>query len=546
MTRGSFLRSLMSTHAQRNVVASTAVVWKRLADWMVAVVLVIGATAIGLVLAELLLRHIDGFELASGRLVPRVAAAHVTDGREDAARKHLFAVPLAAGMERDWFELSPAGFTEPPANIAVTRASGRADAAGGPGEGGRVYNWAFVEAQMCSSRDFQRFPGFAFVFDPPAYSEYPRYRFPRNTTTPAGLRTNQFGWRGAAIDLRKADRTIRIAFVGASTTVNDQSYPFSYPELAGFWLNKWTERQGHDIRIEVINAGREGITSTDIVAIVRDEVLPLEPDLVVYYEGSNQLSFGDLIHTGSTIARLRAWLLRRIGGAEHESALLRRLASLLRGSSPAETEPAKHDYELAWPTDVPEAAPSLTHPRLPISLSTILHDLDDIRRRTRDVGGELMISSFFWLVHDGLRLHPERDRILFNYLNAKLFPLRYRDLERLAAFQNRTLRAYAAAHDTPFIDVASRIPHDPALYWDAIHGTYQGIRLHAWIVAQDLARLLQQRLEQGRLPRAAQNVLDAHPAFLAHERTITFDCSGGAGTRGNVVRFADELVVPAR
>jgi hypothetical protein len=530
---------------QRKLTVSRVIFWERLAHHALAAVLLVASIATTLVFGELLFRYVDGFELAPGRLVPRVTV-DVATGRDADARQYLFRLPLVAGMDRDWFELSPVASPAPPANPAVTQASARADAAGGRGEGGRLFNSVFVRSRICSDPDFRRSPGFALVFDPPASSEYPRYRFARNVTMPSGMRTNQFGWRGDPIELRKPARIIRVAFVGASTTVNDHGYPFSYPELAGFWLNKWSERQSYDVRIEVINAGREGITSTDIAAIVRDEVLPLEPDLVIYYEGSNQLWFDDLVRKHSAASQFRAWLLRRIGGAEHESALLRRIATLVRASSPAEHEPAKIDYELAWPKDIDEAAPPLRHPNLPILLSTILADLGDIKRRTSNAGGELVISSFFWLVHDGLLLNSERDRMLFDYLNTKFFPLRYRDLERLVAFQNRTLRAYAAATDTPFIDVASQIPHDPALYWDAVHARYEGVRLHAWIVAQELASLLRPRLEQGRLPRGALNEANSHPAFVARERTITFDCSGGARTQGNVVRYADDLVVPAQ
>jgi lysophospholipase L1-like esterase len=530
---------------QRKVSSSRGGFWRWLGSSVLATILVVASAAITLVLGELLIRHIDGFELASRRLLPTVPV-DVMAGPDGAARPHLFKIRLAAGMDRDWFELLPAPPPAPPANPPVTDASARADAAGGPGEGGRLFNSVFVQGRICSDRDFRRSPGFAFVFDPPTESEYPRYRFARNVTTPRGLRTNQFGWRGDQIGLRKPVRTIRIAFVGASATVNDHSYPFSYPELAGFWLNKWIERQADNVRIEVINAGREGITSADIAAIVRDEVLPLEPDLIVYYEGANEFWFDDLIRKHSVVSRFRAWLLRRIGGAEHESAVLRRIANLVRASWPGEHEPTKLNYELAWPKDVDEAAPPLTHPNLPVRLSTILAGLDDIRGRANDTGGELVVSSFFWLVHDGLRLNPERDRILFDYLNTKLFPLRYRDLERLVGFQNRTLKAFATANDTPFIDVASQIPHDPALYWDAVHPTYEGVRLHAWIVAQELAGLLQERLEKNRLPRAALNLASAHPGFVAQERTITFDCSRGATTRRNVVRYADGLVVPGQ
>jgi len=65
-----------------------------------------------------------------------------------------------------------------------------------------------------------------------------------------------------------------------------------------------------------------------------------------------------------------------------------------------------------------------------------------------------------WLVKDGMVLDPIRGRIIWEYLNIYHFPFRYRDIERLTAFQNRVFAKYAAAHGLPFIDVAGRMPFD--------------------------------------------------------------------------------------
>src|SRR5205823_14067293 len=62
------------------------------------------------------------------------------------------------------------------------------------------------------------------VFDPPAHSEYPRYRLfpddPHSEAWPTGtMVTNNLGYRGADVSMTKPANTIRIAFVGASTTI---------------------------------------------------------------------------------------------------------------------------------------------------------------------------------------------------------------------------------------------------------------------------------------------------------------------------------------
>ena len=94
---------------------------------------------------------------------------------------------------------------------------------------------------------------------------------------------------------QRQPRTVRIAFIGASTTVGNHFYPYSYPEFIGNWLNLWSDQRKLDVRFEVLNAGRESITSSDNVNIVREEVLPLKPDLLVYYEGANQFQLGSMV-----------------------------------------------------------------------------------------------------------------------------------------------------------------------------------------------------------------------------------------------------------
>ena len=50
-----------------------------------------------------------------------------------------------------------------------------------------------------------------------------RFRFLPDTTTPIGLVTNAYGFRGAPVPLARQPKTIRIAFIGASTTVSATS-----------------------------------------------------------------------------------------------------------------------------------------------------------------------------------------------------------------------------------------------------------------------------------------------------------------------------------
>jgi hypothetical protein len=485
---------------------------------------------VGLLAAEMAFRAIDGYEFFSPRLVQRPTSpplATPAAAEAKAATQHAARIPLATGMKSEWFHLSPSPISRKSVNPTFERIAKRYAASKLTFELFHVYNSSFIAQQMCNDQ-FQKFPGFFFLYDPPAGIEHPRYRFPLNEVTPYGLVTNQFGWRGPPIELRKAANAIRIVFVGASTSVNDHSFPYSYPELAGFFLDNWA-REVFGVRVEMINAGREGITSTDIAAVVRDEVLPLEPDLVVYYEGSNQIQPGSIVRLSDDPGpqpKTSAYDPDRdIGYFRQWSALTRRFQRLL--PSPR-AEPSKPDYEVVWPPDVNEFDPPLNHKNLPASLSTIIRDLDAISGSVAKVGGELVVSSFFWLVYDGMKLDPHKHGYLYSYLNELYYPYRYREMERLAAFQNRVLKKFAADRGTLFIDVASMMPRDPDLFSDAIHATYGGVRLHAWIAAQLLAPWLRERIESGRLPRPFRSDLQTHPAFPGNEHTLLFECKPDA------------------
>ena len=185
-----------------------------------------------------------------------------------------------------------------------------------------------------------------YLFDPPNGVGRPIYRYMPNVTTPAGLVTNEIGWRGPPLRHKKPG-TIRIVFVGASTTAEAHETPYSYPELIGQWLGLWAAAHGLDLDFQALNAGREGMTSTDIAAIVRDEVAPMRPDLVVYYEGANQFDLSSIARgaegglSGRTTLPVDppSWLAT---AARHSEIAVRLRAALtLIGDSGNGREPAK-------------------------------------------------------------------------------------------------------------------------------------------------------------------------------------------------------------
>ena len=445
------------------------------------------------------------------------------------------ALPLAPGVSRDWFQTSPPPLANrgPPSADWQNAVTAYWSAPPAPTRYGtllpddmfKAWNAAFA-GEPCRHPLLAQMPSRRlYLFEPADGASRPTYRYMPNATTPAGLVTNEIGWRGPPLAHRKPS-TVRIVFVGASTTVEAHETPWSYPELVGHWLGLWAAAHGLDLDIQALNAGREGTTSTDTAAIVRDEVVPMHPDLVVYYEGANQFDLSSIARGAGGTLRGRttvpveqpSWLSTF---ARYSSIGVRLQSALtLIGDRGNGREPEKPAYTLDWPAGLDEADPDLGNPSLPVHLGTILRDLDAMRADLHGAGAELAVSSFVWLVHDGMVLDPLRGRFIWQQLNRTYWPWRYRDMARLAAFQNRVFGKYAAQHGLPFIDVARDMPRDPGLFADAIHTTPTGVRVRAWIVFQQLVPIIESRLTQAAWPTGS--TAEQWPTFVP--RAVTLDC----------------------
>jgi hypothetical protein len=512
------------------------------------VLLVLASVAVTAVAAEFLVRWLDD------------------DGDIGPAARHLREIATAPGVERAWFYETPPPLPNQRAVPEEWRELVRDVEKSGITDGTRradmfkAWNAKFV-GDPCRHTYLCGAPGHLFVYDPPrdadeADEKRPPYRFLPDATTPIRLTTNAYGFRGAPVPFQHQPRTVRIAFIGASTTVSSHYFPYSYPEFIGNWLNLWANQRKLDLKFEVLNAGRESITSTDNVNIVREEVLPLKPDLLVYYEGANQFQLSSVVPSlpsrpesrlllaegescpaqptlsapakvesgGASSASGPGWLARFGQSLVDEFALMRRVRALFaaREVPAGGGEWPKSGYELAWPAGVDERDPDIGRSDLPVNLSTILRDLDAMRSASEQSGAELVLASFFWLVKDGMVLDPVRHRAILEYINQGYAPFRYRDIERLAIFQNRVFAKYARAHKLDFIDVARLMPFDPDLFVDAIHNTYGGERLRAWVFFQSLVPIVESHLKSGAWPRKVVPSDKPAPTFMP--RAITFDC----------------------
>lgn len=102
--------------------------------------------------------------------------------------------------------------------------------------------------------------------------------------TPSYDSHNSLGFRGKEFTLQKQPGVRRVVCLGASTTYGiyvppEQAYPSQLEDLL---------RAG-ELNCEVINAGVPGYTSMELLLTLQVRVLPLDPDVVIIYEGRNEV-----------------------------------------------------------------------------------------------------------------------------------------------------------------------------------------------------------------------------------------------------------------
>ena len=99
---------------------------------------------------------------------------------------------------------------------------------------------------------------------------------------------NSHGFHSPEVPFEKPPGTQRIAFFGGSTTYNKGPLSETYPCLVDSLL------RANGLRTDYINAGANGYTSTESFLTYYFRVRMWEPDLVVFYNGRN-----DIILSGS-------------------------------------------------------------------------------------------------------------------------------------------------------------------------------------------------------------------------------------------------------
>ncbi len=116
-----------------------------------------------------------------------------------------------------------------------------------------------------------------------------KLRIPIPNKTTSRIQINSFGFRSPEITQEKPENTIRIAFLGASTT-----YCAEVSSNKMMWSDILTRRLNQTLtnkKIDYINGGVPGYSLDDSLKNLKYRISPFHPDVIVIYHATNDLSF---------------------------------------------------------------------------------------------------------------------------------------------------------------------------------------------------------------------------------------------------------------
>jgi lysophospholipase L1-like esterase len=279
---------------------------------------------------------------------------------------------------------------------------------------------------------------------------------------------NSFGYRSEEFSIEKPSGVYRIVTLGGSSTYdvriedNDKTFTAQLEKLL-------IEEYGYQ-NVEVINAGVPGYNSWEILTNLEFRVLDLNPDLVIIYEGTNDVHARMVepdSYQGDNSGRRQTWVVPPVPLWEH-SALLRivsRMTNLTRQVSVDDF--TSSPTFLSWPfefrlieNDVDPAKILEKNP--PIYFRRNLENMIAIANEN---GVEIMLSTWAFSPH------------LNDYASKDFYQRGFQE-------NNQVVKEVAADHDVALFDFAEVMPQDPSYWADGRHSNEVGALEKAELFAE--------------------------------------------------------------
>ena len=314
------------------------------------------------------------------------------------------------------------------------------------------------------------------------YTTDPRIglRVPIANMAKGHISINSLGFRGPEIAVPKAPGDIRIAFLGSSTTwcaeVSGNEYVWSHLVTASIA----TALPGH--QFDYINGGVPGYTVASSLKNLQLRISPLQPDIVVIYEGINDLT-GELRDVAVQHGVITEAKVQQLSWPARYSVLWNLVEKNLRVL--ASQRAAQQDRA-----------------RLTMDTSTLgvqyRKDLTELVRAAQQNAKLVAVATL--ATHVRREQSPEQQ---VTALSSAIFFMPFitaiGEIESFAKY-NQIIREVARDTGALLIEGENTIPGDSAHFTDSVHFTDAGSRA----MAERVSRVLIPRIvEQGNLLRAA-------------------------------------------
>ena len=303
-----------------------------------------------------------------------------------------------------------------------------------------------------------------YAFTPHPYlSYYPTPNYSKGQTF-----HNSLGYRSEEFPLEKPGGVFRIVALGGSSTY-DVSIKDNTETFTAQLERLLKEEYGYE-DVQVINAGVPGYNSWEMLVNLEFRVLDLDPDLVIIYEGTNDVHARMVepsAYRGDDMGRRQAWQVPPVAWWEH-SALFRifsRTMNITRQVSIDDfVSPSTY---VSWPYEDRLLADNLDPAEIlkanpPIYFRRNLENMIAVAKE-HDV--QILFST--WAYSPNLN----------DYASEDYYQHGFRE-------NNDVVTDVALTHDIPFFDFAGVMPQD-AVYWaDGRHVNESGAVVKARLFAE--------------------------------------------------------------
>jgi lysophospholipase L1-like esterase len=288
---------------------------------------------------------------------------------------------------------------------------------------------------------------------------------------------NSLGFRGPELELPKPRNTVRLAFLGASTTwcAEVSGNDLTWPHLVSQSLNRTFA-----VHFDYVNGSLPGYTIASLLKNLKYRVAPLKPDVIVIYEAANNLS-GELRELAAKQGIIHEEKIQEFSWPGRYSVLWNLVEKNLR-------------------VLYAQRAAQANQGRLVVTASQLgreyRQELLELVLAARKTASLVAVATF--------SIHPRRGQNPENQMRALSSALFYTPFVTpttiIEAYEryNQIAREVAEETGAYLIGGADDIPGDPVHFADTVHFTDEGSKAMAERVSRSLASspLLRQLAQQ--------------------------------------------------